>query len=228
MKVGIYGDSFGASPIQDYTKYNYIGPAWWEILEKKYIITNYCEWSASLLYSTSLFLDTYDKHDKIIFLVTHPGRITAEGKDRFYHFVNYEYSTFFKKRSKKENWEDLLTAVLYYYKHLANDKFNLIQHFSYLELIKSVQKDVYFIPCFENSLKNFNFCLCDIFNKEQEFWKINYSFKNLDIRKGHLSNENHIILAEKIDKYLETKIFDFNINQFTNPILDKKKYIIRI
>lgn len=227
MKIAIYGDSFGANPIgvKDYSFYPYIKESWWEILQTKYDIENFCEWSASLLYSTDQFIKTHQRFDKIIFLITHPRRISLKHKNQYKHFVNYEYSTFWKDTAKKQNWNEVLDAVLLYYKYIENEDYSNIQHLSYLNYIKTVRQDVKLIPCFKDSFEN-NFCLCDIFDKEQKHWDVDYRVDKLDIRKGHLTNPNHVILADIFDRMLITDVFDADIQMFSDPDLPKGKYIL--
>lgn len=228
MKIAIYGDSFGAYPIcmKDYQGYEYVGNAWWEHLAETYNITNYCEWSASLLFSTDQFLKTHHNFDKIIFLVTHPGRITVKHNDSYRHFVNYEYSTFWKKDAKKDNWTELLSAVLMHYQYIANDEYSLLQHKSYINLIKQERPDAHLIPCFKNSIDNTVNNLCDIFLKEQQHWKIDYDVGKWDIRKGHLSKENNYILYKCIVEMLTYGVLDIDLDKFTYPALPKEKYIL--
>jgi hypothetical protein len=227
MKIAIYGDSFGANPIgvKDYSLYPYVKSSWWEILSTKYNVTNFCEWSASLLYSTEQFIQTHQEFDKIIFLITHPGRITVKHNLQYKHFVNYEYSTFWRRDAKKQGWNDLLDAVLLYYKFIQNDSLSSIQHQSYLSYIKSIRADMFLIPCFQHSFKN-NFSLCDIFDKEQQYWNTEYKVDKLDIRKGHLTNSNHVILANIFDNMLVNGVFNANIQMFEDPDLPKGKYIL--
>jgi len=227
MKIAIYGDSFGANPIgvKDYSLYPYIQNSWWEMLASKYDVVNFCEWSASLLFSLDQFIKTNEQFDKIIFLITAPGRITVKDNQLYRHFVNYEYSTFWKKVAKQQGWSNLLDAVMYYYKYISNDELSLVQHQCYLNNIKFIRKDVHLIPCFKHSFKN-NFSLCDIFDKEQKYWNIDYDVEKLDIRKGHLSNPNHILLYEIFNQMIKTNCFNANIDMFKNPDLPKEKYIL--
>jgi hypothetical protein len=228
VKIAIYGDSFGANPIgvkNGYSPYPHVGLSWWEMLASKYTITNFCEWSGSLLFSTNQFLKTHEQFDKIIFLVTQPGRITVKDNEKNRHFINYEYSTFWKKDARKQGWSSLLDSVLSYYKYINNNEYSSLQHVSYLTYLQSLRSDIFLIPCFENSFKN-NFCLCDIFNKEQEFWNVGYNVEKLDIRKGHLTNPNHEVLFDVFDKMIQTNTLSINIDMFKNPDLPKEKYIL--
>lgn len=227
MKIAIYGDSFGANPIgvKDYSLYPYIKESWWEILATKYNIKNFCEWSASLLFSLDQFISTHENYDKVIFLVTHPGRITVKDTTTYRHFVNYEYSTFWRKTAKEQGWNDLLDAVLSYYKYIQNDNVEKLQHQSYLSHLKSVRKDIHLIPCFRHSF-NTQFSLCDIFDKEQAYWNVKYDVNKLDIRKGHLTNNNHEILASIFEKTIQYNVFNPTIEMFKNPDLPKRKYIL--
>lgn len=227
MKIAIYGDSFGTDPIgvKDYSLYPYVEKSWWEMLSQKYQVTNYCEWSASLLFSLDQFIKTHQNYDKVIFLVTHPRRISLNDNGKFRHFVNYEYSTLWKQTAKKEGWSNILDAVLNYFKYIEDESYSNLQHNSYLNYIKTIRSDITLIPCFEDSFEN-NFCLFDIFNLEQQHWKIDYDVAKLDIRKGHLTNPNHKLLYKIFDNLIQTGKFDANIEMFTQPDLPKYQYIL--
>jgi hypothetical protein len=227
MKIAIYGDSFGACPIgvKNYNDYPYVQSSWWELLSEKYEVTNFCEWSASFLFSAEQFTRTHDKFDKVIFLVTHPRRITIKDNNKNRHFVNYEYSTFWKEDAAKQGWNEVLNAVLYYYKYIENNNYSNFQHIAYLDYIKNLRKDVLYIPCFKDSFDN-DFCLCDVFDKEQKYWKIDYDVGKLDVRKGHFTNPNHKIMYNILDNYIKYNKFDIDLSMFVNPDLPKRKYII--
>lgn len=227
MKIAIYGDSFGACPIgvKNYNDYPHVQSSWWELLSEKYNITNFCEWSASFLFSAEQFTRTHDKFDKVIFLVTHPRRITIKDNNKNRHFVNYEYSTFWKEDAAKQGWSDVLNAALYYYKYIEDKDYSNFQHISYLNYIQNLRNDVLYIPSFKDSFDN-NFCLCDVFDKEQKYWKINYDVGKLDVRKGHFTNPNHKIMYNILDNYLKYNKFDIDLSMFVYPDLPKRKYII--
>jgi hypothetical protein len=82
-----------------------------------------------------------------------------------------------------------------------------------------------YIPGFKDSFDN-NFCLCDVFDKEQKYWKTDYNIGKLDLRKGHFTNSNHKIMYNILDNYIEYNKFDIDLSMFVNPDLPKRKYII--
>jgi hypothetical protein len=77
ITIGIYGDSF-SDP--NWVKNNY--KAWPELLETDYTIKNYSLSGTSLWWSYNKFLETCDKIDYAIFVVTIPGRLHIDYQDQ--------------------------------------------------------------------------------------------------------------------------------------------------
>jgi len=89
MKIAVFGDSFG----DDYNlwpdPYLGVGPSWIDYLRNQNIeIDNYSCGGASLFYGYQRFISTYQKYDKVIFLVTSPGRISVPKGNQTEEFAN--------------------------------------------------------------------------------------------------------------------------------------------
>jgi len=100
MKIAVYGDSFGNLYSNNIPGDNLDrGKSWVDVLEKKYLITNYSKSASSLFYSYDLFLTHNKDYDYNIFLVTEPNRLTLNNVDdnSFLKHVNAGILDFFKK-----------------------------------------------------------------------------------------------------------------------------------
>lgn len=234
MKIGIYGDSFGSgfafNVSQSGKQYlSYIGLDWTEILASKYAVTNYSAFSSSLVYSADLLKSTHQLYDKVILLVTHPGRVTMgfpSENQPTPHFVNYEYSKLWYDRAKKEKWLTELNSVLDYYIYIyQEDHVNLI-HNSLVDYCKKLRPDIMLVPNFNNSFENIvGNTLTDVFAMENTAWNIEYPIFEYDMRKCHMTKENNEILANLAVKWLNGDSVILDVNDFVKPVLSKEFYI---
>lgn len=236
MKIAIYGDSFGSGfgfklSNNALEKLKYIGKDWTEILSEKYDITNYSEFSSSLVFSASLFEKTHCNYDKVVFLATHPGRITMGNPSKnqpLPHFVNYEYSKMWQHRAQIEGWNTELSSILAYYLYIYHEPYDLLIHNSLIEHVKKTRPDTIMIPNFKNSFNDIiGNTLTDIFEMENTVWKVKYPILDYDLRKCHLTPENNLRLAEKMDTWISGSPVDIRVSDFVQPTVTKENYIFK-
>ena len=236
MKIAIYGDSFGAGFAFNVSKkgralLSYIGDDWTEILASKYNVTNFSEFSSSLVFSVNKLEQTHTQFDKVIFLVTHPGRVTMGNPSRYQptpHFVNYEFSKLWSDRAKKESWVKELNSVLDYYLYIYNDSHATTTHLSLVNYITTLRPDTILIPNFDNSYKNITGgTLTDIFEKENKYWGVKYPIFEYDMRKCHMIRENNEILSHKMERWINGEPVLIDANDFVVPTLSKERYIFK-
>lgn len=236
MKIGIYGDSFGAGYAFNVSArgkklLEYIGMDWTEILAARYSVTNYSAFSSSLVYSVDMIEKTHTEFDKIILLVTHPGRITMGNASKLQptkHFVNYDYSKLWSDRALQEGWFKELTSVLDYYFYIYDDDHVNLTHRSLVNYIKHIRPDALLIPNFSNSFNGIlGNTLTDIFDMENKVWDIEYPIFDYDMRKCHLTKENNEILAAHIEQWLRGTPVNINLDKFVKPLLSKDYYIFK-
>lgn len=236
MNIGIYGDSFGSGFAFNVSQsgkdhLSYIGLDWTEILASKYTVTNYSAFSSSLVYSVDLLKTTHHLHDKVILLVTHPGRVTMgfpSDNQPTPHFVNYEYSKLWYDRAKKENWLTELNSVLNYYIYIHQENHVNLIHTSLVEYCKTLRPDIILVPNFYNSFENIlGNTLTDIFAMENAAWGIEYPLFDYDMRKCHMTKENNEIFANTVDNWLNGSQAIIDINSFVKPVLSKEFYIFK-
>lgn len=234
IKIGIYGDSFGAGfahkiskSMQDHVAY--IGDSWVEILSKTYQVTNYCEFSSSLVHSANTFVNTHHLYDKVMFLVTCPGRITMgfpNDRQPLPHFISYDSAKRWESIAKKDGWLTELNSVINYYLYVYSPEYEKLIHQSLVDKIKSIRDDVIVIPNFHDSFEHIH-CntLDDIFNMENTEWQVSYPIFDYDLRKCHLTKENNEILASHAVKWLNGDKVVINVDDFVKPLLPKTRYI---
>ena len=70
IKIGIFGDSFASLKFEENTT-----PTWVDILSEKYDITNHAISGSTLYYSIEEIKKHHTHYDKIILVVTRPGRL---------------------------------------------------------------------------------------------------------------------------------------------------------
>jgi hypothetical protein len=212
MKVAIYGDSHAASiherSINDDISYV-------EMLYHKYDLTNFGIGGSSLFYSYNEFLKTEKDFDKIVFLVTSPGRIhlnpinhptlnlshlhvTGIGQAEWY---TEEYSN---SSENKKVFQTIKDYILY----VQNNKQESVFHELMIQNIKRLRPDALIIEALEFAFsKDTDFSFWNLTN-----WLELDIYRNFyDLRHCHLSKEKHIILYEMIEENIKTgKHIDYN------------------
>lgn len=245
IKVGIFGDSFGAVIGPWPYKFSYVGPGWPELLDKhpNYTLENFCEGGASFWYSYNQFLANYHRFDKIIFLITAPGRITvnipgfSELAPSFKHFPTYDSVANWRKiaSNRIENPVVLaqvkkhIDAVENYFLYVKNDEYDEYIQNLLIKKLKNLKSDIIFIPCFSKSIDPLTTTpLCEIGYKElhhffgdiplQRIYKDLATDNLTDARKCHMTEENNYILYnEYILKFLEGSPVKIDIDKFQIP-----------
>jgi hypothetical protein len=174
MSIGLYGDSFGSCSLprkpngedSDGMKYH------WSTKLQTYFncdLVNYADSGSSVYYSYSNFLKTHHLHEKIIFLITGPGRYTQHlqlsdkggGKRYYVGLGQVEWEFEYRKRFLNDDDLEKLNDLKGWFKSLCSD-YDLEMISLMLDRIAEVRPDVIFIPCGATSLteaqrKKFNF-----------------------------------------------------------------------
>lgn len=209
MKIAIFGDSYGVS---QHMWNNTL--SWIDIISQNFLIDNFSESSSSLYYSYQKFLESYKNYDKIIFLVTNPGRIFLEKCNIRKHISHYDLAKYY--RDLAETYEDklILEAAKDYYLHIVNENYDQCMHNLMVDRIKNLHPNVLLIPCFQNSLpgvyNNFLFNACVL---DWDFYKLKDANKYNDIRHSHMNEINNQLLAKEVDQWLA--FGEFNLDSVT-------------
>ena len=230
ISIGIFGDSFAAR------SWGNSNLAWPELLEKDHgytNITNFAEPASSLYFSYDKFVKYQHKFEKIIFVVTTPGRFSFTSqieipKGTHRHFLPNVHA-FSNIWSDDVNYKNAVDAVKKYFTYLYNDTEDLHKTIGLVHNLKLMRPDALLIPtCFipmpstlasVNLLKDprFKSAMNEIARREIEITGNNYHeviSKGRDSRNSHMSQTNNKIFAEKIANYLETDNFLLDVNDF--------------
>ena len=228
MKIAIFGDSFG----DDYNMWPYpylgVGSSWVDHLRDHDLeIDNYSCGGTSLFYSYQKFISTYEKYDKVIFLVTSPGRISVPLGD-----ITEDFNISALKH-KLRNCSDAkrkiqLTAIRDYFIYVKNDTFDNLVHKLLLEDILKKHRDILIIPCFENSGIDNQIPLFNISHFEAKFWNLTdilpWSDTEYDSRKCHMCEENNLMLGQEIHNWVRTGNYNLNQENFKTPTKEFTHY----
>jgi hypothetical protein len=208
MKVGVFGDSYASNVEGNSTL------SWVELLGKKYNVTNYSSSGTSLFFSMQLFEEYQAKYDKIIFLVTCPGRILLDetscvnqGARSITGLRNCEY----KIDSLDLSQEDLTVynAVKDYFLYVQNAEYDSYVHNLMVEEIKRKRPDTILIPSFKDSFNGVTNSMRDVQEKEDGM-----NYVQEDSRHCHMSETNNKIFASKVEEWLAGIPVSINLDDY--------------
>ena len=219
MKIGIFGDSYGVGFDKEGETIS-----WPAIVSKKYQTTNYAQRASNFFYSYDLLKNFGHKYDKIIFLITWPGRIRCQlEKLPNLNFTCLEHAQsncdFFTKTNQL-NLAKVAQSAADYYKYFFNpNQEQLFNDMLYKKLIEEYKDNINVLFSFSESVSTRNkISLNEITELDYSYYNIEDSyFKYEDTRHCHLNNSNNKILAEKIIGWIETDQFDLDISDFVEP-----------
>jgi hypothetical protein len=245
MKIAVYGDSFGDDYGQWPHRHNNVGPGWTQLLGMTggNRVSNFSEGGASFFYSFNQFNGTHHDHDRVIFMVTCPGRITLEIDDfsklahSYKHHPNYDQVVNWKEMllqiNPHSNGITQLTALENYFLLVKNDEYDNDCQWLLLNAIKKTRPDVIVIPCFHTSIPDLTHdALCAVGHMELEYL-LNDKYENVhtllhstqvDARKCHMSEENNFIFYRKMIKFLSGEPIHIDINDFVKPTMPLDHY----
>ena len=226
MKVGIFGDSF-ASP----NKLNST-LTWVDILSTKYDLTNHAVSASNLYYSVDLIKKNHLEYDKIILVVTQPGRLKISNwipvdklANKFIiglndpNYVNVDLTTI---------ESSYIEAGNQYFTYLQDSIYDKYIHDLMVNDIRRFRSDIILIPGFIDSIENIKYsCMKNIFLKENAGWKISQttiSQKLIDLRNCHMTAENNEIFAINAEKWLFGEPVHINLDDFVTTT-DKDFYL---
>jgi len=208
MKIGIFGDSYASNVENNSTL------SWVDLLQEKYTVVNHASSGTSLFFSLMLFEKYQDNFDKIIFVVTCPGRILLDNTScldsdarSITGLRNCEYKIATLKLSQKEM--TVYNAVKDYFLYVQNSQFDSYVHNLMVEEIKRKRPDAILIPSFRDSFNGVTVSMRDIQQKEDG---MNYIQE--DKRHCHMSENNNKIFAAKVEEWLHGKLVSIELDDF--------------
>jgi hypothetical protein len=229
MKIGIFGDSFGDDYNMWPNPYSGVGPSWIDYLRDQNLeIDNFCVGGTSLYFSHQRFISTYQEYDKVIFLVTSPGRISVPSGQFAEEFFNVTSVEKHLKYCFDVNRKIKLNAIRDYFMYVKNDTFDEVIHRLIIEDVLKKHKDILMIPCFAHSGIDNQIPLVAIPRFEAAFWKMEeimpWSDTEYDARKSHMCEENNLMLGQEIYDWVETGNYNLSQENFKTPTKEFTHY----
>jgi len=218
MKVAIFGDSFASYHCKENPS-----PSWPQLLGCKYRIDNYAEPASSLYFSISKFLDHHADYDKVIFLITSPGRITLPDYSNFTdsHGNVLKHITFESTNrvltAQEKGWtyppgtSKMFNAAAEYFKYIQNDNYDEYTHALMINHIKLVRPNALFVDCFKS--------LFPITKLENAHYNVpdDDMSQYLDVRNCHLTAKNNMMLACVFETWIDTGYFNYSAADYSVP-----------
>lgn len=231
MKLAIFGDSY-AKTFDNHKDCETLGPAWWEILADSYSVDNYGHAGSAAYYSIEKFNEYHHLYDRIIFVMTFPGRVYLGQNNRIVtedyprnidtNFNSYDSAAInLKLLQGLNNYNKLdeikIQAVMDYFLYVCNLDEENFKIKVYSDYVKQTRPDCLLVS--SNTLFGAS-------KLEFDHWGISGDILNdyLEIRKCHFSNENNVILSNIYNDWIKTDTFDFNENKFVKPQLSWQQY----
>jgi hypothetical protein len=211
IKLLIFGDSFGEEQFhwvppdhpmyQTYTKLI----SYHSILRKSNIfesVTVHATGGSDLWSQYKLFNEHYTGTESVLWFETDPLRINGPNDERYTSVTSLE-NTIINERSQTVKTK--MRAAINYFLYLQNDDYCMYVHKKMIEDIKAKCPNVYILPGFPacTSFKDFGKCLAEISSKERMDFGVDRNIErtHYDIRRNHITETNHNILAEQLIKY---------------------------
>lgn len=218
-KLLIFGDSYGSEdtnhPLESKSFHDILRASNYFDSVNSFAVPGVDLWS-----QFKKFRSIYTGSEEVIFFETNPGRLTLS--DDVWcvgpHHADYKI--------KAEPKNPIYPVFKNYFMHLMRDDYDKFANECIIEKIKLMCPEVFVIPCFSNSTtvgynkqKQISENMCAInLNENMIFMKsgnIEPGGPYLDLRKNHIIEENHVILAEQILEYYKN-----------NTLLNFYKYIL--
>ena len=229
MKIGVFGDSYC-----DKARLNSDPPVvWHNFLKRDYGHTIECfgEFGSSILFSAQLIEQHAVNYDLVIWCLTTPGRFSFPGptpEERSYHVT----TSWDECHTKDIDLAKKHAVCVDYLKYVFDWKNESFVGKSIVSYIQSTFSNIMIIPCFPPPLSaNFNlYGLCEreaqAFFPGKELHEIYKDYR--DIRAGHLTLENHEILARLVNDSLTPGVFQTSYDNFVSPTIPLEKIFIKL
>lgn len=232
MKIAVFGDSYSAS------SYMNPSPTWVDLLAEKHNVQNFSLSGSSLYFSVSLLLKHSWNFEKNILVVTQPGRIMIPNE----HHVPQLHQRAIAGIRTIDHLEKNLTEsdnFLQRYYNAAKEYFMYLQDNQYDSYIHSlmvrdaIQKvpNLIVIPAFPNSdVPGINISMHHIYIKECEGWgETEHTAKEYrDIRNCHMTKENNVIFAKKVEEWISGSPVYINVDDFESNPDNKSDYLEKL
>lgn len=224
MKIAVFGDSFACRIPYNKT------PSWVDLLSMQHDVTNFAEQGSSLFYSLRLFLESQSNFDKVIFVITTPGRLHLEGPlhlDKMDQFVaglasvEFKLANLEKKQHKHFFKYRLFNALKEYYALIQNTDYDRHVHYLMVNEIKSIRPDAILIPTAATSMSDYKgqYTMDDISKYEISAWDSTVGdIRPRDTRNSHMTVENNEIFFKHVLRWLDGQSVVIDLKNFVQPM----------
>lgn len=233
MKIGIFGDS--------YADHHHIGTGtpWHRILRNQFNLdaTSHGVNGSSLHYSYSRFKEIQESYDKIVFLLTGPGRLTLPLPNEYLDLLQaWEHVTSAEAFNSKIEQHNIKPPYLRntgkaldgYYKYIMDVDKDALFHQLLVKEIKHIRPDALLIPCFYLTGEE-NWHHSSMMSTISDLDLTHYNLDHeramwADIRHCHMSQENNYVFASMIAEWAKTGSFNFKIDKFVKSYKPVETY----
>lgn len=241
MKIGIFGDSFAHVPNNKDPKN--LTLSWPEYIAQKYETEFHAHPGTSLYYSVKKIKQYHEKYDKIILVVTNPGRFSFnEIMEKECEKTGYDWALRVQGLASVEHIlpkiedENSITkkawlAAQEYFMYIYDHDFDNYLHSLMLEDMKKLRQDIILIPAFNISLPYIlprpTSMFCIQYFVENQHWGLNdlgYNPTN-DIRLCHLTPQNNEIFANNVFKWIDGAPVEINLDDYKAPTQPYSAYL---
>jgi hypothetical protein len=234
LRIGIFGDSYADERASvDLSAFENGRLPWGRYLRQltDHDITNFALAGSSLQYSAKLFLENYKDFDKVIFVVTFPGRFYLSTPDidpGLRHIANLdhlfskisEYKEYIKLRvwdcttPKLEKAMPYLSALRDYYLYLYDYDQSKLFHDALFEKLENTlpKESMLILPA--NKEVTPRKWEQDTFSEISQLDTVPTNCFTADNRENHLNDANNKLLARKINHWIDTGEFKLAVSDF--------------
>jgi hypothetical protein len=213
-KLLIFGDSFGEEnayaypPSHDMYQEHKKLISFHGILRNSGVftsVTTYAVGGTDLWSQYQLFVKHNEPDATVLWFETHPGRIVSRCGVNLANYnsvlnrIEQHTTGYYKDNPDNEHKLKVLHAAKSYFEYLQREDYDLYAHKKMIDDIKKQSHRVTFIPCFHSCVTRVDGMgvLSDATILENNIFN-NESRGHWDIRRNHITEENHVILAQQI------------------------------
>ena len=224
---------------------DFSGKAWTKLLEEnnEYSVMNRAIGGSSLYYSYKEFNQLHQEFDKVMLVVTQPGRLYCplegvnDDRNPSSHHSNTFWIDYNKDQIKKNQPHNIaalrqLDAIRDYFLYIQDYSKDREMNQLMLDNMKKRRPDMIVVPAFQQSWTTPptpTSWLDQISHMEIQHYGITYDDLRktdwyVDCRKCHMSEKNNQMVYEKSLKWLKGYPVDFDILEFEKPNEPREKY----
>jgi hypothetical protein len=215
----IYGDSFGEEEPQAFHHSHAMYREYKNLLSYHTLlrdsglfrsVTTFAVGGSDLWTQRELFLKNYTGTQLVLWFETHPGRLTSPcglqmpNLNSAEHRLYEHREGFYKNAANNDHIVQVLDAACDFFTHLMNDDY---ESFAQREMVADIRNrcaSALVLPCFDKSITfdpQTRRSLISAFITENNVFQDVWNRGHWDIRRNHMTEANHRILAQQLIDY---------------------------